>query len=141
MPKSPRPESSSSSYQYDYTLPQVTAHSFAIFDCVSRKFLSVRKETMKREVASLTKMMTFYTAIKLLHRFNLTPQNVLITISEFAANLRGTSAHLKAGDILNVDQLFYAMMLPSGNDAAYTIAEYFGTLLEQKKKYHLTPIS
>lgn len=85
---------------------------------------------MKREVASLTKMMTFYTAIKLISRFNLTPSNVLITISDYAANLRGTSAHLKAGDVLNIDQLFYAMMLPSGNDAAYTIAEYFGILLE-----------
>ena len=35
--------------------------------------------------------------------------------SEF---LGGTSAHLLAGDTMTLNELFYAMMLPSGNDAA-----------------------
>lgn len=33
------------------------------------------------------------------------------------------------GDILSIYDLFFAMMLPSGNDAAYLLAEGFGTLL------------
>jgi hypothetical protein len=31
---------------------------------------------------------------------------------------------------MTLDQLFYGMMLPSGNDAAFTLAEYFGQLIK-----------
>lgn len=34
----------------------------------------------------------------------------------------GTSAELEPGDILNVEQLLYALMLPSGNDASICLA-------------------
>ena len=34
----------------------------------------------------------------------------------------GTTANLKYGDIINIDQLLYAMMLPSGNDAALSLS-------------------
>jgi len=34
----------------------------------------------------------------------------------------GTTANLKKSDVLNVNQLFYALMLPSGNDAAIVLA-------------------
>ena len=37
----------------------------------------------------------------------------------------GTSANLKHKDIISIDQLFYALMLPSGNDAAIVLAQYF----------------
>ena len=43
--------------------------------------------------------------------------------------LYGTTAHLKEGDTLSIEDLYYAMMLPSGNDAAYTLAEFYGTHL------------
>ena len=42
--------------------------------------------------------------------------------------LGGTSAHLLAGDTMSVYELYYAMMLPSGNDAAQTLGIYFGNL-------------
>ena len=34
----------------------------------------------------------------------------------------GTSAELEAGDILSVEDLLYALMLPSGNDASICLA-------------------
>jgi len=34
----------------------------------------------------------------------------------------GTTANLKVGDRIKVWDLFYGMMLPSGNDAAWAIA-------------------
>ena len=43
-----------------------------------------------------------------------------------ASEIIGTSANLVKGDILTLKQLFYGIMLPSGNDAAFTIAEYLG---------------
>ena len=64
---------------------------------------------------------------------NIDPESTYITISRQAANMKGTSAELKDGDILSVSQLFYGMMLPSGNDAAYALAEFFGELIKEKK--------
>lgn len=46
-----------------------------------------------------------------------------------AANLVGTTASLLIGDFLTVDELMYGMMLPSGNDAATSLALYFGTII------------
>ena len=48
--------------------------------------------------------------------------------SEF---LGGTSAQLIAGDTMTVYELYYAMMLPSGNDAAQTLGIFFGNLANQ----------
>jgi D-alanyl-D-alanine carboxypeptidase len=39
----------------------------------------------------------------------------------------GTSAYLKVGDYLSINSLLFALMLPSGNDAAWALAEYFGS--------------
>ena len=57
----------------------------------------------------------------------------LVTISRAAEKVGGTTADLKEGDILTLEQLFYAMMLPSGNDAAFTLGEYFGQLIKDQK--------
>ena len=40
---------------------------------------------------------------------------------------------LKEEDKLTLGQLFYGLMLPSGNDAAYVIAEFFGHYLCDNK--------
>lgn len=45
----------------------------------------------------------------------------------------GTTANLREGDILTIEQLLYGMMLPSGNDAAYALAEFFGRVLKERK--------
>ena len=34
-----------------------------------------------------------------------------------------------ADDLLTVEQLMYGMMLPSGNDAAQSLAMYFGAIM------------
>lgn len=88
---------------------------------------------MKREVASLTKIMTLYTVIKLLIKWKINARAVNITITQAAAAVTGTTANLVEGDVLSIEQLFYGMMLPSGNDAAYALAEYFGKLIQERK--------
>ena len=40
-----------------------------------------------------------------------------------------TSAKLRTGDVLSVWDLLHGLMLPSGNDAAITLAEHFGQYL------------
>ena len=46
-------------------------------------------------------------------------------VTEYASSMIGTSANLLFGDILCINSLFYALMLPSGNDAAIVLAQYF----------------
>jgi D-alanyl-D-alanine carboxypeptidase (penicillin-binding protein 5/6) len=46
----------------------------------------------------------------------------------------GTSANLQAGEVYSMTELLYALMLPSGNDAAIAISEVIGLLLNIKLK-------
>jgi D-alanyl-D-alanine carboxypeptidase (penicillin-binding protein 5/6) len=73
--------------------------------------------------------MTCYVVLHLAERFNLDVNTTLITISVEASQVTGTSAKLVAGDSFTIYQLLFGLMLPSGNDAAYAFAEYFGDLL------------
>ena len=104
----------------------MSASSWAIYDCRRGRLLASKKESERREVASITKMMTFYTSILLINEFRLDYNRTFVTISKFASEIIGTTAKLVEGDVLSLKQLFYGMMLPSGNDAAHTLAEFFG---------------
>lgn len=75
--------------------------------------------------------MTAYTAFKLIERWKI-DDTMLITVSPDAAGVNGTSADLLEGDTLMIWQLFYGLMLPSGNDAAHLLAEHFGGLLKKE---------
>ena len=57
-----------------------------------------KKENYKREVASITKMMTFYTCLKIMEKFNIDPENTILTVSRTASRTNGTSACLREGD-------------------------------------------
>lgn len=48
--------------------------------------------------------------------------------------MSGTSAELIEGDTYTVKQLLYALMLPSGNDAAVALARWGGVLLGEGPK-------
>ena len=61
-----------------------------------------------------------------------------IKVSKVVSKIIGTTAELKEGDVMTVEQLIYGMMLPSGNDAAYAMAEFFGTLLKERKWQNIT---
>lgn len=43
--------------------------------------------------------------------------------------MSGTSARLKENTWISIKDLFYALMLPSGNDAAIVLAENMGYIL------------
>jgi len=53
----------------------------------------------------------------------------MIKISPNSSALAGTTAELKEGKYIQIFDLFYGAMLPSGNDAAFLLAEVFGLLL------------
>jgi len=57
----------------------------------------------------------------------------LVSVSKEASSVIGTSAELAEGDTLTIKQLMYGLMLPSGNDAAHCLAEYFGEMLKEEQ--------
>lgn len=73
--------------------------------------------------------MTAYTVIKLVKQFRIDPKQAYVEVQQVAAEINGTSAGLEEGDQLTVEQLLYGLMLPSGNDAAFALAQYFGEKL------------
>lgn len=62
-----------------------------------------KREYMKREVASLTKIMTCYTVIQLVKEFQINVEAEKVVISSTASHVTGTSANLETGDILTVE--------------------------------------
>ena len=84
-------------------------------------------------MASLTKIMTAYTVVTLAARMDIS-LDLTIEISESCAMVQGTSANLRPGDVFTVEQLLYGLLLPSGNDAAYALASYFGGFLMKEKE-------
>ena len=71
----------------------------------------------KREMASLTKIMTCFSVCKCIEKYKINI-NREIKMSKTASKCSGTSANLKQGDVLKIIDLLFALMLPSGNDAA-----------------------
>ncbi len=108
---------------------RVSARSCVVLDASSGRVLFAKNPNERREIASLTKIMTCYTVLRLAHCWNLRLQDLRVEVSSLAARTEGTTAGLAAGDVLNVYDLLFAMMLPSGNDAAVALAEFFGALL------------
>ena len=58
-------------------------------------------EKERREVASLTKIMTAYVVLKLMDRFSI-EDSTLIKVGGDAASVIGTSAELVEGDTLSI---------------------------------------
>lgn len=116
----------------DKPAPHCSAQSWSIYDLKTNTLLFGKGERDRRECASLTKIMTAFLVFRLMERYSV-EESQLITVSSDASSVIGTSAELIEGDTLTIKQLLYGLMLPSGNDAAHTLAEYFGAKLKVTK--------
>lgn len=104
----------------------VSAAAWAVVDGKTGDLIGGKDANVPREVASLTKIMTCFLAIQLLPTFSSLSLDSIVVVSERAGKMAGTRAGLEPGDRLKVKDLLYALMLPSGNDAAMCAAEFFG---------------
>ncbi len=102
-------------------VPLLGAASALALDLDSGHVLYRRNDTAPRPPASLVKMMTAAVALD-----HLAP-DTLITVPAGApsvgAEIGGTAMGLVPGEALSLRDLLWGMLLPSGNDAAYTIAQ------------------
>jgi D-alanyl-D-alanine carboxypeptidase (penicillin-binding protein 5/6) len=98
--------------------PEFTATGIFITDLDSGVVLLDKNANQRLKPASLTKIMT---AIVAMDYFS--PDTVLTVIN--AQDSNGNTVDLKKGDELTAADLLYALLVPSGNDAAVTFAENY----------------
>jgi D-alanyl-D-alanine carboxypeptidase len=66
--------------------------------------------------------------------------DLLVRVSDFASKMIGTTANLKSGTWIILKDLLFGTMLPSGNDAAYVLAETIGFILLAAQKCESTDV-
>jgi D-alanyl-D-alanine carboxypeptidase len=100
--------------------PALMAKSVMVLDERSGKILYTKNADTKRFPASTTKIMT---ALLLLE--HCAPDEI-ITAPRDVENVPPSSLHLKPGEQLTAQDMLYALMIRSANDAAYAVAIHIG---------------
>lgn len=85
----------------DKPAPHCSAHSWVIYDQKKDSLMFGKFEKDRREVASITKIMTFYVVLQLMEKYNKKDES-LIEITADASSVHGTSADLLEGDTLTI---------------------------------------
>ena len=111
----------------------VSAHSAVLIDADSEKVLWSKDAEERMPMASTTKIMTALVAIE---NADISSE---IAVPRGAVGVEGSSVCLKDGELLTLEELLYAMLLESANDAAAAIAisvggsiEDFAVMMNQK---------
>ena len=102
----------------------VAARSAAVENAATGALLWSRGLNTERPMASITKVMTAFLVIRAGHLDRAITIPAAVTGYVRAHN--ASHAGLRPGDRLTARQLLYALMLPSGADAAYALAQAYG---------------
>ncbi len=98
----------------------IDAHSWILVDLGTGQVLAARDPHGRYQPASILKALTAITVLPNL------PGTKQVTVTPQAAHAEGSAVGLLAGAKYSVDQLFQALMLVSGNDAAVALADANG---------------
>jgi serine-type D-Ala-D-Ala carboxypeptidase (penicillin-binding protein 5/6) len=102
----------------------VAAWSAAVENAATGRLLWSRGLNTERPMASITKVMTAYLVIRAGHLDR--KITIPAAVTGYVRAHNASSAGLRPGDRLTARQLLYALLLPSGADAAYTLAKAYG---------------
>ena len=97
--------------------PDISAKAVVIMDDDSKVLLFSKNPNLLFSMASLTKIMTALVAL------DYYKMDDVLTIK--TENVEGVNVGFKKGEKLNFADILYAMLLPSGNDAALTLAQNY----------------
>jgi serine-type D-Ala-D-Ala carboxypeptidase (penicillin-binding protein 5/6) len=102
----------------------VQARGAVLADAATGTLLWSRGPDTELPIGSITKVMTALVVIRAgdLDREIQVPKGVIAYVSKYG----GESAGLHPGDVLTAQELLEAMLIPSGCDAAYTLATAYG---------------
>lgn len=98
--------------------PDPSAAAAVLFDLDTGQVLYERKPSSRRAIASTTKIMTALLVLET------TEPKDRVTASATAASQTGALLGLVEGERVRVEDLLYALMLQSANDAAVALAEH-----------------
>ena len=104
--------------------PDISAKAAIVIDQDTGRILFEKNINKKLPMASTTKIMTLLLAIE---KGNLKD---IVTVSQKACSVGGSSIWLSPGEKIDLESLLYGLMLNSGNDAAVAIAEHIGGNLD-----------
>ena len=102
----------------------VSAESAVLIDASSNKVIYEKNSDRRMGMASTTKIMTALVAAE---RCDI---NKEITVSPLAVGVEGSSIYLYEGERFTLEELLYALLLRSANDAAAAIAIAVGGSIE-----------
>lgn len=112
------------SLMFYFSLHHVVKASYVVIDADTGRTLIGNNEHARMPIASLTKI---WTALIAIENSNLDDE---VVISREATMSEGSSIYLEPGEVVTVETLLYGLMLRSGNDAAYALAEHAGGSVE-----------
>lgn len=105
---------------------EVTAEAAALFSLADKQVISEKAVFERMNPASITKLMTALLVLEADALEDVVTVGEEAVITESGASL----CHINPGDTLTMEQLLYGLMLPSGNDAAATIAVHMAGSIE-----------
>jgi D-alanyl-D-alanine carboxypeptidase len=97
-------------------LTGVNACGAVLIEAVSGEVIFGQNENARLPMASTTKIMTALVALEAL------PLDTPVKITAESVGVEGSSIYLVEGEVLTLEQLLYALLLESANDAASAIA-------------------
>ena len=97
--------------------PDIPARAWLLIDADDRTRLAAHDPDTSRAMASTTKLMTAYVALRQL------PLDRMITAPPYHPIPGESLLGLDPGESMSVRDLLYGLLLPSGNDAAVTLAD------------------
>lgn len=96
--------------------PQLAARAWGVIDARTGDTLTSHAGNRELPIASTTKLMTAYVAMKEL------PLDKIVRAQPYQAEYGESLMGLRAGQQISVRDLIYGLVLRSGNDAAHTLA-------------------
>ena len=113
----------------------LTAQQYFVYNVSAKAYATISGSGSDRIYpASITKLFTAYVALQYLD-----PELVVTAGDALTLVAPGSSvAEIAEGDQLTVEQLIEAMMLPSGNDAAYLLAAEAGRIIANDPLLHVS---
>jgi D-alanyl-D-alanine carboxypeptidase (penicillin-binding protein 5/6) len=108
-------------------VPSIVAKGGFVMNNANGTSLYTKAADTKRSTGSTTKIMTAKVVLSQ-PKLNLDAKvTIQMAYSDYIVSKNASSARLIVGDKVTVRQLLYGLMLPSGCDAAYALADKFGT--------------
>ncbi|HEY5623008.1 MAG TPA: D-alanyl-D-alanine carboxypeptidase family protein [Gammaproteobacteria bacterium] len=103
--------------------PQIGASSYILTEFATGRVLADSNADERVEPASLTKLLTAYTAFHALRQGRVSLDDEVL-VSEKAWRMEGSRMFIEVGTRVRLEALFRGMIIQSGNDASVAIAEH-----------------